>query len=1078
MAGFRFPLRAKFGLLLAGFVVAMAVVVVISYGTSRRITSRLQAVEFSAIRQHSEAFHLIDTFQGISDRLDNAVKTGDAAWIDAAESEKSSFLVHVERLLPTLPEGAPGELVNISSTFTGYYDAAKRLALDQMTSDRQEGDGLSEAALAQRAQQVSMMEKQLLAGLNQLAILRARDIALSLSKTAREAQEQWLKAFITAVLSFAGLLMFLTMITRQIVGPIKSLSEVASRVAKGDFDHQIEVPVHARDEVGELVTAFNDMNQGLIKTTVSKHYLDNIIRSMNDTLVIVGEDGEIKRVNRATLDLLGYELEEILGQPFDMIVEGEAEGSATVRDLLDKGNPGNVEKSYLTRDGRSIPMAFSGSVMRDEEGRLQGVVCVARDITERKRAEMELQKAKDAAERANTKLRDTNKHLEKATIYAKEMAAQAESANAAKSEFLAMMSHEIRTPLNGILGFSQLLLEDERLLREQRDFVDTIYGSGTALLSIINDILDFSKIEAGKMELESIDFDLLNVIEGIGDVLGPRASEKGLELSCFVDPDVPTRLRGDPGRLRQMLLNLAGNALKFTETGEVTVEARLVDEGPESATVRFEVRDSGIGIAKDRQAYIFDRFTQVDGSTTRRYGGTGLGLAICKRFTEMMGGTIGVESEEGRGSSFHFTITLPVQQKPKLDLPLPDTVDVKGMPVLVVDDNCTSRRLLKELTRNWGMVPTCVAGGQEALSTLEAAREAGDAFALAIVDSRMPEMDGFTLVGRVKEMPGNENLAIIMLTSAGQVGDGARCRELGVSGYLMKPTKKSDLWDAIQIALGRPLSEGAAKDLITQHSLRETRRSLRVLVAEDSAVNLKLVVRMLEKRGHVVTAVENGKEAVERLEAGGVFDVVLMDVQMPEMDGFEATTAIRNKEQSTGEHIPIIAMTAHAMKGDRERCLAAGMDLYVSKPIRAGDLFQALEKVAPQTGAKEEAPTGEEEFSESQIMDIEGAIKHLEGDLDLFREIAEMFLDQSPELMLRAREALDRKDHRTLERMAHTIKGSVGNFAAEPAYSAAQDLERIGRDNRMDRAEEAWERLQEEIEKLKPALQALGRGAK
>jgi PAS domain S-box-containing protein len=787
----------------------------------------------------------------------------------------------------------------------------------------------------------------------------------------------------------------------------------------------------------------------------------------------VSKDGTIRKVNRAAQKLLGYEESELVGQPFDLVV-GSSTGNGSVTEMLIKdAYVSDTEKIYCAKHGTKVPMLFSSSVMRDEDGKFEGLVCVAQDITRRKRSEMELQRAKETAERANLKLRESNKQLEEANVYARDMAAKAKSASKAKSEFLAMMSHEIRTPLNGILGFSQLLVDDPALRNEHKDFATTIYSSGTALLSIINDILDFSKIEAGKMEIESIDFDLLSVVEGIGDVLGQKASEKGIELTCFVDAEVPTRLRGDPGRLRQMLINLAGNALKFTERGDVTVRARLTSETSNTAAIRFEVKDTGIGIPEDQKAVIFDRFTQVDGSTTRKYGGTGLGLAIVKRFVNMMGGEIGVDSEVGKGSTFHFTIEFPVQRVPTCKVSEPGHIVVTGLPVLIADDNATSRSLLRALAIDWGMVPTVKNSGDAALEAMDQAKEAGHAFALAIIDARMPEMDGFGLVERIKRRTDLPQPTIIMLTSAGRVGDGARCRELGISGYLVKPVKKSDLWEAIMLALGRSPKDGKPAELITQHSLRETRRSLKILVAEDSPVNLKLVVRLLEKRGHTTVTAANGKEALAAYEAD-TFDLILMDIQMPGMDGFEATAAIRGKEKSTGTHVPIVAMTAHAMKGDKERCLETGMDKYVSKPIRAGELFETIESVVAGAKVPHKVPAGGEGHCDD-VISWEEAVKQMEGDVELLKEIAEMFLEESPVLMDKMRQAAADGDCRKLERAAHTIKGSVGNFAAKSAFDAAQKLEELGREGNLDHAQEAFETLEREIERLKPALTALGR---
>ena len=1074
MGGYRFPLKVKFGLLLAGFIVAMAIVVAVNYTSSRRIASELNQVEFLTLQQHTEVLHLAETFKKISKLFEEATVAREAAVLEEARRSKDQFLLHAEKLVRMTPGTESPELRRLFDDFITYYNVAHQHAYLMMrdVSDSLAGEIHSEEEIAERGRVVAAKKARLLSDLNHLVVVRARDVAQSLSGAARQAQTQWLKALIISVVAMLGLLGFLTVVMGKIVAPIRTLSSFAARVAQGDFEHKIEAPAFARDEVDDLVVSFNEMTEGLIKTTVSKGFVENIIKSMNDTLIIVARDGTIRKANRAALALLGYDEDELVGKAFELVLGDTSSNGAVTEMLIKDGFVSDTEKVYCAKHGTKIPMLFSSSVMRDEEGKFEGLVCVAQDITRRKRAEMELHRAKESAEKANLKLRETNKQLEEANVFARDMATKAKSASKAKSEFLAMMSHEIRTPLNGILGFSQLLVEDPSLRNEHRDFATTIYSSGTALLGIINDILDFSKIEAGKMEIESIDFDLMSVVEGIGDVLGQRASEKGLELTCFVDPEVPTRLRGDPGRLRQMLLNLAGNAVKFTERGDVTVRARLMSETSNTATVRFEVKDTGIGIPDDQKAAIFDRFTQVDGSTTRKYGGTGLGLAIVKRFVHMMGGEIGVDSEVSKGSTFHFTIEFPVQKVPTCVVPERGRVEVTNLPVLIADDNATSRSLLRALAIDWGMIPTVKSSGDAALQAMEKAAESGHAFKLAIIDARMPEMDGFGLVERIKNLNDLPQPTIIMLTSAGRVGDGARCRELGISGYLVKPVKKSDLWEAIMLALGRPPTDGKPADLITQHSLRETRRSLRVLVAEDSPVNLKLVVRLLEKRGHTAVTAADGKEAVEAYEKGK-FDLILMDIQMPGMDGFEATSAIREREKTTGGHIPIVAMTAHAMKGDRERCLEAGMDKYVSKPIRAGEMFATIEGVVG--GARDDQRIAAARSQCDDVISWEDAVKQMEGDVELLKEIAEMFLEESPVLMDRMRQAAAEGDCKKLERAAHTIKGSVGNFAAKSAFEAAQMLEKIGREGDLDQAAEAFKALEREIERLKPALVALGR---
>ena len=1104
MTGFRFPLKVKFGLLLAGFVAAMAIVIYMSYTTARQVTAELREVELSAFQQYTEAFHLIDYFQDISALLDKAARTKDRSLIDKCEQEKVIFLAHAEKLVHAAPEPERPRLSRLTEDFNGYYAAAiehtKRvIEAERISPQFRRAYGEETAA---RAQAASAFEKALVGDLNRLTISGGQQVAMSLSSTARAAQVQWLKAFVTGVAAFVLLLVVLTFLIRRIVGPIKTLSLRAAEVAKGNLNQKIEIPSSVTDEIGDLVGSFNLMTEGLIKTTVSKRYVDNIIRSMMDTLVIVNPDGTIRSVNQATLDLLGYQERDLVGNPLGSLLVDEADGRTSLEQAgASEGSPGKslsgqscpdqppqdqpitglpvagvpetfVERVYIAKDGRRIPVSFSSSVMVNDDGTVEGIVCVAQDITERKSAELELKTAKDSAEWANCELTDTNRHLEEATKVAQDMTAQAKSANAAKSEFLAMMSHEIRTPLNGILGFSQLLLEDEVLNKEQRDFVETIYSSGAALVTVINDILDFSKIEAGRMDLEKIDFDLVSVVESIGDILKQRTDEKGIELSCFVDHRVPTRLWGDPGRLRQIMLNLAGNAVKFTEKGEVAVEAKLDAETQDTATIRFEIRDTGIGIPEDRQAVIFDKFTQVDGSTTRRYGGTGLGLAISKRLVEMMGGEIGVESEAGKGSMFYFIVEFPLQKGPAMKTMLAEIVDIEGLRVLIVDDNARSRQLLEEMLTPWHMRPKSVGGGEAALKEMEEAHRAGEPYVMGIIDGGMPEMDGFRLCEHIKSNKDLAGTVLILLTSGGRTGDGARCRELGIAAYLMKPIKQSDLWEAVMLTLGKRDRGAEQPLLVTQHTLRENRRSLHILVAEDSPVNVNLVVRMLEKRGHTLVVATNGREALIALEKDR-FDLVLMDVQMPEVDGFEATAAIREKEKKSGGHIPIIAMTAHAMKGDRERCLETGMDGYVSKPIRAQELLEAVENIASGEVRPKVGVAGVRQ--DQDVIDWLGALAHLEGDVELLKEIAGMFVEQCPSLVSRVREAVAHRDPVEIERAAHTVKGSVGNFAAKAAFEAAMRLEQIGRNGPLDEAESACAKLEDELERLKPALVALGR---
>src|SRR5579864_3663160 len=542
---------------------------------------------------------------------------------------------------------------------------------------------------------------------------------------------------------------------------------------------------------------------------------------------------------------------------------------------------------------------------------------LSKEVNERKQAEAAMRVAKDTAEHANR----------------------------AKSEFLANMSHEIRTPLNGVMGMTDLALETE-LTPEQREYLDTVKMSSDALLTVINDILDFSKIEAGRVDLEEGDFDLRDCLESALKTIAVRADQKGLELLCEVAAEVPEWVRGDCNRLRQIVINLVGNGIKFTDGGEVGVKVQVDSTDGADLSLHFTVSDSGIGIPEDKRESIFAPFTQADTSTTRKYGGTGLGLTISARLAAMMGGAMWVESEMGKGSHFHFTIHVSaVQLKDvKIGSAAPPEA-LCGVKVLVVDDNSTNRRILEGMLRRWEMKTVLVESGDEALAQLSAARKAEEPFGLILTDMHMPKMDGFALVERIRQRPELTTATIMMLTSAGHRGDAARCQELGVTAYLLKPIRQSELREAVARVLGAHQQEGAIP-LITRYSLHDARdpaASLRVLVAEDNPVNQRLATRLLEKRGHRVSVAGNGFEALAAWRKES-FDLVFMDVQMPEMDGYEATAAIRKEEKNSGGHVQVIALTAHAMKGDRDKCLAAGMDGYLSKPIRPQELDEVLEK--------------------------------------------------------------------------------------------------------------------------------------
>jgi PAS domain S-box-containing protein len=771
-----------------------------------------------------------------------------------------------------------------------------------------------------------------------------------------------------------------------------------------------------------------------------------------DLLCIAGGDGYFKRINPAFERLLGWTTEELLAHPYLHFVHPD-DVAATLREVekLSAGIPTlSFENRYRCADGSYKDLLWTAFPER-ETGLLYGV---GRDITERKRAEEELRKARELAE----------------------------AASQAKSEFLANMSHEIRTPMSGILGLTALVLDTE-LTGPQRMHLELVKASGDALLAIINDILDFSKIEAGHLELDERTFSLRDVLGKTLKVLAPRVEDKDVELACHVLPGVSDDLVGDPFRLRQVLLNLLGNAVKFTRQGEVVLEAR--EESPPSAgqvCLRFAVRDTGVGIPADKQQVIFRAFEQADNSVTREFGGTGLGLAICARLVALMGGRIEVDSAPGRGSTFSFSARFSRAAGAPAGSPPAVTADLKGVPVLVVDDNATNRLILEETLGGWGMQPTPAENAVRALALLEEAHAAGTPFALALVDVHMPVVDGFTLVGRIREQPGLAGLRLLLLTSGGRLGDLARCRELGISAYLTKPVTPSDLMEGIA-ALLQPGAAGAARAL-PQPPAAATGRPLRVLLAEDNPINQMLVVCRLEQRGHTVKVAGNGREAVRAWEREP-FDLVLMDVQMPEMGGFEATAVIRAKEQATGKHTPIFALTAHAMKGDRERCLEARMDGYLTKPIQLNELFGVLDQVregparagTPGASAATDGPTASvapsSQASAAAVLDRDEIDRRVAGDRQLLRELLTLFAAECPRLRREIREGLAAGELLRVRHAAHSLKGMVGTLGGRAAYEQAFCLEELARRGEVSRAREANAALEETLARFETALAGL-----
>ncbi len=817
------------------------------------------------------------------------------------------------------------------------------------------------------------------------------------------------------------------------------------------FSREIREP--DQELLAMLTTVGNQIGM-FIDRRRAQDELDRFFRLSLDMLCVADFDGYFKRVNPVWERVLGWTEEDLLTRPYmDFVHPDDREATLAAAQGLREGKDlVYFENRYLHKDGTVRWLLWSVATFPE----LKALYAAARDITERKAAEQTMSRYAHDLEASHVELAQLVKELEIAKR-------RAEEAAETKSAFLANMSHEIRTPLNAILGMTDLALRTS-LTGEQQEYLNTVRSSGESLLEIINDILDFSKIEARRLDLEHEEFDLRETVGDAAKLLALRASEKGIELAVDIAASAPNALVGDAGRLRQVLINVLGNAVKFTSKGEVVLSVSVGKLMPTSATLLFSVRDTGIGIDPEKQEEIFQAFTQADSSTTRRYGGTGLGLAIARKLVDLMGGRLWVESAVGKGSTFHFTAVFDRERTsaiPVIDRP----AALEGLRVLIVDDNSTNRRILEEMLASWHMRPASVADSATALIRLRQALRA-EPIHVVVCDCQMPDVDGFALARSIKDDEDLEKTPIVMLTSVGRPEDAARCRRIGVDAILTKPVKHSDLLEALSSSVGvstrRPLEDEIVSQALAQ-AAKAPKRRLRILVAEDNLVNRKLVTTLLEKRGHDVRSVENGREALAALDgrAREDIDLVLMDVQMPEMGGIEATRAIRANEHPTSSRLPIIALTAHAMKGDRERCLDAGMDGYLPKPIDVNQLIATVEGFARQP--IEDPEPAEADQRSAVIFDEEAALLHTGGDRELLKEIVALFRSDSPKSLRAIKRAIDKGDDEALALAAHALKGSIATIGGQEGRRLAAELERLGRAHRVADAAPFLESLSRQV---------------
>jgi PAS domain S-box-containing protein len=797
----------------------------------------------------------------------------------------------------------------------------------------------------------------------------------------------------------------------------------------------------SRWRVVTLVRDISDRKQAEAALRDSEERFRNYFDLSLTPMAISSPEKGWLRVNQRMCDLLGYTREELLKRTWSELTHPDdlAADVAQFGHMMAGEIDGyTLEKRFICRDGRVVDTVRSTRVVRPPDGRPAYCLTQLLDITALKQIEHELRRAKEAAE----------------------------AANRAKSEFLASMSHEIRTPMNGVFGMIDLALDGD-LAPEPRHYLERARASADLLLRVINDILDFSKVEAGRLDLEPAPFSLRETLGEAIKAFGPRAHRKDLELALHVDPAVPDDVSGDSLRLGQILTNLLGNAIKFTDAGEVIVNVSVESMAEDQVCLHLAVTDTGLGIPPEKQKQIFGAFEQADSSMTRRFGGTGLGLAISERLVALMGGRIWVESVVGKGSTFHFTARLGLHGQ-AVARRSAERMDLEGLPVLAVDDNETNLQILAEMLTNWRMRPTAVDGGREALAELRRAAAAGEPFPLVLLDAVMPDLDGFAVAQEIKSDPALAGATIMLLTSADRSGELARCQELGIAAYLRKPVKQSELLNAVIEAL--QLSVFAGNSAAAQHQTPGPahRRGLLVLVVEDNEFNQEVAANLLKKWGHVPTIVGDGKSALVAFEVGR-FDLILMDVEMPEMDGFAVTQALRAREQGSNTHVPIIALTAHALKGDRERCLSAGMDAYVSKPVRGGELAKVIDDLLAPAGQPQKA-THVPPPDFGNVFNLSTALAVANGDEQFLMRMVEMFGNQSGKLLGEIQESIQRGDAAAIKRAAHTFKAQVSSFGSQRASQAAIRLEDLTGSGDAAALQTAFLELKQAINTLQQAL--------